>query len=534
MMSPIEKLPNEVIGKILVNLVQISGSKGIANKADIPFIMKSMRSLACTNTRFYTDLNEPQVVKVFVEALADRYKESPQHFAAELNTSGAREYIWKYIHEKKYDQDYESIQEVHELAASTSKIAKDAGIYFEYTEGREGWPDPNPFYSQTKQGFYLSIDSAPSELFTPFGKVMIFGGGSSQGYATYSVSEFFIKNLDARFECLTGGGFGSNGGELYEIETSTSNAIRDLTEQEIRPLEEVKLNEKKGTSNLINHTLCGRCSIYKIQKIGDRDLPEPQMQSRDSMLSYGLVNLMWELLEKKRKGEDPLAKVVKAKKTKTEIIPSQFSCLSSVASWVIDAVRNLDSQPVLKGITFSGCGSKVLVLKDYSEARFLELINSAASRFLSKEDIWQMSAFGCGNHRININEKDIGEGIQLFLSEKKNYCSVEDLEKAYKNVFKELRINWQPARLEDYPDILHTESEEEYFLFVKQKNLKFSQEDALMRILARNIGLSNFIKCNDGFKGDSPKDSKPIYMWIGKDKIDKVVEALELIVELPK
>lgn len=101
----------------------------------------------------------------------------------------------------------------------------------------------------------------------------------------------------------------------------------------------------------------------------------------------------------------------------------------------------------------------------------------------------------------------------------------------YKNdklILQDLLKNWTRENYKDFPDIVHTESEEDYVLFIKKEKLFPFNCHVLFR-LAHHLGIGDYIKCDDCWKGnlnDNPK--KPVYLWIRKDKLEEVVKVLEL------
>lgn len=68
---------------------------------------------------------------------------------------------------------FKLIQSMHDLIEENSKNGF-------VNLGREGWPEPNPFYRQTKQGLLLEYYYGhPGKLWTPWGEIMLVGGGWS-------------------------------------------------------------------------------------------------------------------------------------------------------------------------------------------------------------------------------------------------------------------------------------------------------------------------------------------------------------------
>lgn len=306
----LEQLPPENFGKILQQLPNVIGSIGVPNEADIPLTMGYMQNLACTSKRIYSYVHDPYITKLFFCSLAKKYCVAPESFAAELNTEAARIFLWNYIKESKLDEDYNVIQNIYSLASSVLQEAKEAEVLFNYFEGRKQSPLPNPLYYQTKSGVVLYCNSAPNHIATPFGEIIIFNGGSSSGNSHISASEVFIKRLNATFEKITEKDLGITNSNYYEISNSLeSNQIRKINPEEFRPIHKQDLENKKGSKNLILDLYPGNYSVYKINEIYGKILPEPICHSAgNQMRSFTLVRTVWEMLEKNRLGKDPISK----------------------------------------------------------------------------------------------------------------------------------------------------------------------------------------------------------------------------------
>ena len=527
--SIFESLPELVIGTILDQLNKITGSKGFINEADIPVIKRYANSLVCTSKTMAAKATHPEATYLFLESLSAKYGKPPEEFAAILNTVGCRRWLWNYIKVIGDDKNYQVIQDIYELASDVLKEAKNAGIHFDYSEGRKGWPSPNPFYYQTKQGFVLKLDWAPNAISTPFGEIKIYGGGSSSCFAPLSVAEIFIKRLNGVFEYLSLPRDSYRyQGEMYEIHSSETDTIRKIDKNEIKKLNEDQLANKKGTQNLIVNTMCGNLASYNIREVKGKKVPDVIWHdSEKSKRSYELINRIWKMLEDNREGKDPIAIKIKDKEV---IKPSKkrertlFKNISEVSTWAIELVEKLERQPIFKGETWLDVPTKLLVFEDGNE-QLVERLNFAAKEFLGKNNGWHINTFGYGNNNRSLNGKNLGLGIELWIYEGFESCDVNTLKGAYDLVLKSIGQNWVRSELKDYPAILHTQSEEDYILFVKKDNL-VPMEDMLMSCLANPLGLTKSIHCYSDWIG---KASSSIYLWIKKDCLDKALAALNII-----
>jgi hypothetical protein len=526
-----ELVPVDIIGNILDQLNRVTGSKGIINDADLPVVMRYARSLACTSKTMASNVHHPDVTDLFLESLSHKYGESNEHLAALLNTTGARQWIWNYIKKKGDDKAYQVIQEIYELASDVLKEAKHAGLKFEYSEGRKGWPGPNPLYYQTKQGFALYIDHSPSHLATPFGQITIYGDGVSSGNSLLSITEVFIRRLNAVFQHMVGtNSLGIGGNEqIYEIAASSGqDTIRKISEKEIKQISIEELRNKTGTQNLITTKQYGNCTVYTIREVKGKKAPDLIVHdAKNSIRSIELITRIWEMLEANRLGQDPIAKKIEPQQvvSRSESVKNTlFNNISEISQWGIEWVIKLEQQDLFSGKTWITDKTKVLVMKHYNDARIIEILNSAAKQFLDKGSERSIHSFGYGNNCRFLNKKDLGHGIELWIREQSIPCDIHILKSAYDSVIKSMGQNWVRSELKNYPAILHTESEEDYILFVKQEKIVY-EEDVFIRFLADPLDLSQSISCYGSW---TDKSVSGIYLWIKKSHVEKTLAALNI------
>jgi hypothetical protein len=134
-----------------------------------------------------------------------------------------------------------------------------------------GWPDPNQYYGRTSSGFFLAVDAYPSELHTPFGKVMLYGGGGyggGQGTAPISwVFKEFRKHMKLEFVK-----------NVCEKKTRSCvlyySDVVEFRDEYGLCVDEGTLDAFRGTDKLVSANYCGCSSIYKIVALGDVVLPD--------------------------------------------------------------------------------------------------------------------------------------------------------------------------------------------------------------------------------------------------------------------
>ncbi len=528
--SVFEELPEPVIGTILDQLNKITGSKGIINTADIPVIKRYANSLACTSKTMAAKVTHPEATYLFLESLSAKYGKPCEEFAVILNTVGCRRWLWNYIKVNGDDKAYQVIQDIYELASDALNEARNAGLNFNYTEGCIKWPSPNPFYHQTKQGFVLNIDGAPNFVSTPFGEIIIYGGIDS-GFASFYLAEIFIKQLNAVFHNLRLGGGEDNKGENYELAVSLEkdkDTLRKNYQKEMKIITEEELACRKGTQNLIVNSLHGNSASYIIREVKGKKVPDVIWREAGSRRSYELINRIWEMLEAKRKGGDPIAikinhnGVIKLSKDCNKPI---FNNISEVSAWAIELVEKLERQPFFKGEIWLDLPIKLLALNDGNE-RLIEILNNAVETLLDKGTNRYIHTFGYNrNDDRYLYELNLGCGIEMRIFDDHKTCDLNTLKKAYDQVLENIGHNWMRAAVKDYPDVLHihTESEEDYVLFIKENWVR--RADMLITCLAGPLGLSETIHCHADM--NKPLGSI-IYLWIKKDCLDKVMAALNI------
>lgn len=157
MSNLIQSFPNEIYGHILHQLTNVTGSRGIVNKADIPFVMRYAANLTCTCKEIVEKVNSAEAVNMFINSLANKYNKSYLHIASVLNTETARTWIWSHIKEKDYLQVYQTIHEI--LDHTDMSTDQKAGIV------------PTACSNQTICGYILNVIGKNENLSTPLGVV---------------------------------------------------------------------------------------------------------------------------------------------------------------------------------------------------------------------------------------------------------------------------------------------------------------------------------------------------------------------------
>ncbi len=282
--APIEQLPAGIIGNILH---QLNRQSNVISRAGISAVMRCVRSLACTSKRMNLMVNHSQAVCMFLNSLAEKYRQPPENFAAVLNTKGASKWLWEYIQTNGDAQSYQAIQDIYDLAAEVLNEVQEENLHCNYYVARKG---PDPFIYQTKQGFMLYIDKVPCYIATPFGQIEIYNG-QSDGYLPFSISEVFIKKLEATFACNT---LGKDGECAFEVFTQ-SNKIRKITKDDIKQISKEELEKKEGAQNVIVYGF--QFARYNIKEIKRKKVPDVLWDNPGhSKRSYKAIKKIWQML----------------------------------------------------------------------------------------------------------------------------------------------------------------------------------------------------------------------------------------------
>lgn len=534
-LSYIEKLPTEIIGNILVQLVDITGSKGILNKKDIPVIIKYRNRLAASSRVMYKKVNCQHLTNLFLKSMSQKFETTPEEIAAKLNTTAARIWLWDYIKRVGDDKSYDAIQHIYKLVEDAKLEAKEAGLGFNFHFESD---KPKPYLIQTKTGFLIYFTNGPSSLATPFGEIKInhlssyhfYEVGSSQWYALASVSELFINKLNAIFVEVTGK-LDANA-KLGKVNSLTNfSKIRKISLDDFEALNKNELEKNIGSSSLIVSYDCNSSSVYQIQTVNGSQISPYTMHDGISSKrrSNKLVKVLWEMLENNRLKKDPINKIIGPNIEPDEsnkIIKHSFKTSAEIASWAIDTIKQMSKQPILIRDLFQ-IGEKKVMMQDgnlYGGALGL-LTESANKYFQDPYTHWDIDSYPLGeDSETSIEDKE----TSIMLYPRSDSCDLKAFEEAYLKVFQSLRSNWERAELKNHPDILHLESEEEYALYIQKSNeVTDKLTDDLVRVIAQLLGISNFINCQKARKGDNNL-LNPAYLWIRKDALKEVNEKLQL------
>lgn len=520
LISPVYKVSSYVWGNVVPQLAELTGSKGFVNVADMPLIMRNVVHLSLTCKNLYLKLNTAHFNQTLIRTLARRFNKNEALVAAHLDTRGSRKWIWDHIQTKGYDAIYYAIQDIYSLVGRVFKEAKDAGLHFEVAAREEICPPPKPPFYQIDSGLFLITDRIPDILATPFGQVKLITLLSSKD--ALSITEMLLRHLKATYSNVLYITLSDarNESRVFDVSDGASKTFRQISYDDGRKLDQKELDREKGKRLVVVNRFAS--TMYAVEEVGDRVLGPAVWECADP-LPVEVVQAMWKMLERDRMGQDPLMRL-STSAFATQEMPPTFKDMGQIASFVITLFTQLADQPLFpedRSLTFP---TKVLAVKNYRDASRAELLNKAAMPYLKENTHWRVYACGVGN-RVSYQGKDIGPGLELWLSDGNKPCDLKDLRVAFDAVLTSLGLGWKPAKLKDFPVISLKRSEEDHFLFVK-KDSTFSAEDILIRVVAEDLGLAKFIQCQSAWDDDT----KIPYLWIRKDKFKQVSSALQLSV----
>lgn len=529
-----ESHTRESFAAMLVELNWATGTKGVVNEKDIPVILEKIRTIASLSQEHYNFFNDPYVMNILLHSLSEKYLLPPEHFAAMFGSYGANIWLWEHIKEQKYDKIYDVIQNVRNIVHEVAQEAKEIDSDVRHKEIDNS---PNPFYKQTKEGFIFHYDGMSSCLSTPFGEVsiMCFSGASS--HTEVSIIEVVLHRLAAtlRRPPYVSERHSSNyriNSNIYRVSLPESlGMIRKISCGDVKRINKDESKRYIGSQAVLYNGNCGISTIYNISKTPNGTLPDyVKHQNESEKRSYETVNHIWEMVKANRLGKDHLKVGIKNVTPKSEpklpIIPV-CQCLFDIPSWVINVLEILDKQEVHPISKQAGYPIKLMELTEYS--RDVDNLISASTEYLTDETKWWVHKIGQWETFKTSEGRKIKEGIQLWILPEYERCSIETLKGIIETIIMKMRQGWEKTFLREYPDILHTESEEKYELFIKKEQIL--TDLSVLPTVAHLLGIREYIHCGSNWKKPQLCIYEPVYLWIKKGHVEEVVSKLELEVK---
>lgn len=255
--------------------------------------INDVRALACSSHAMNQGVNSDVATKIFLKAFSISSKCPLEHSAALFDNSAARKILLEIIQVNGDEKAYNAIQKVYNLITFgrlSIRALDDPTFKYEFDEGLEYAPQPNPHKHQLKSGFQLAIDASPRFLATPFGQITLCGGARIRGYSQYSFSAWVIKRLRAVFESIA---YYDQGRRPFHVVEEAGLRIKKITDADILEVPKDLLPTYVGSSNLINDTQYGNVSMYNPKALPVA-VPFTEGEVRRSSKS---IQKIWELLE---------------------------------------------------------------------------------------------------------------------------------------------------------------------------------------------------------------------------------------------
>ena len=507
-------------------IIEKTGTPALKNKKDIPVIVDRIKKLSLTEK---LDVNDPGLTQEAIQGITERFAITPFDAAAALKTEGAKKWVEQNIDPKEFEL-FKKFQKIRAIVNETAREFKQK-YDFEIDDGQEGWPGSNPCYNQVENGLMLEVDSTPDNLWTPWGKVRITGGGCGRGICFSAFNLAILKRLKTTLALEPRTPWGSEASyfEVYEImqreipDSLDSDAV-EAWKSTCTPISQEDAHKKVGTDVLLKSNICGGSAVYAVHAIDGSPVPAPKSLRHSQFRSSDVTHLIWDILEEKYKREFGGAEY-KTSREKTEEWSKEWNdkhpvdldekeeyplaSIHELPQWTISLLQKCADSP--EGKSFLGTTCRALPSKKYSDAQLLESMVSPQYK----------SGFFVSGNSTELRMELHGAVPEICFNPR-----------AYEKTVKEIRTGWSAAKLVDYPDILHKESEENYYLYIKKS---IFDVPALMALVALKLGVNLhkdiYISNNWECPKKGYKHSDTFYLWIKKDKLSDVVKKMDLVLK---
>jgi hypothetical protein len=227
---------------------------------------------------------------------------------------------------------------------------------------------------------------------------------------------------------------------------------------------------------------------------------------------------------------------------------TSFSCIGameieqhitspSVASEICtQLIVKLYDQPLFEGTNPMTQKSKVLPLQD-GDSRIVELLHkNIAHKMVNRSYVYHFSGLGCALY--DAQDTVIPSGIMYCLYPREQSFDVSDgviklalltgvFKRTCDEVIGDMQSGWKQSTLAENPKIFHTESENEWVLFIKPR--KLIEEDFLMRFFCSAADMRAVARCHCKWSTSTvPESTNMLYLWIKKESFKEVVDKLGL------
>ena len=526
----LDNLSIDILGLIVVHLVNTIGTPQIKNQEDIPVIIKYIKNIALTNKPLYDKIQNIMAGPIIINAISQRFNIDRLTVAGMLKSPGAKCWIQRYLNESGEYKSFKDLQKIFQVAHEVRSEFSAKG--FKVRDGQKGCPGGNPYRGQTKNGFFLVIDCIPGGLMTPWGKVDLNTGGCGIGY----LFEAFIQSFCKRFTLAFVPPEKNNpkykyytliNDDIYELYNKTKS---DNLQTKI-PLTYEQVMKLSGTNTIV---ITNYPTTYKILAVDGYPLPDPEI--RPDNREYYISKQIWSMLQDQYDQETNVSKIesqpaaIKMHEDRPQVV-SRLITLENLIPECSKILEQLNNQPIFEGFGAICERSKILLLESYQDCQLISLLCEASRRVLGDERSWYVHEFGSENILYDKNKVRLKYGITLWIVDRNAHrCSLTELTQAMDNVLSQIKTGWLYASLIEYSDIMHKKSAEEWHLLIKKK--AFQLESKLIYSLAKLSNVNNYLSINNTWLKNT-KDFElrdTMYLWIKKSHYQKIINQLGIVI----
>lgn len=168
--------------------------------------------------------------------------------------------------------------------------------------GATGWFDPNPFYGQTKNGFFLRVDGYSDVLYTPWGEIRLFykEEGKSEKFGAFC--QLLIKRLGLTFVRAIRPLLCTKKTQFY-IAPHGGDYTKGHEYVSMEPVSEESLKTAEGTDTWVYSDYSGCASFYALHAVDGQSLPEPNLLPRCQFTDYDAAKYSWATMMARYKAE---------------------------------------------------------------------------------------------------------------------------------------------------------------------------------------------------------------------------------------
>jgi hypothetical protein len=298
--------------------------------------------------------------------------------------------------------------------------------------------------------------------------------------------------------------------------------------QDCNKLPSVLVKENKQAGIVIEKLIdpASDKELFEIVSVNNRTIPEFQPLVRQR--NFYTLSRIWGLLKK-------MAFPEQTKKRKTTTAPAleitdtspsiPMDNLANLPDFLITILNKLENQPIIQPQSTYYKPYKLFPLAE-RDSRLSGCISSLIRSHFDYK-LYILSTYGLESYDFRVIER---HGI-IFLDHPDTQLSpsgMNTLKDICVSVVNKLKNGWRFSSLTENPYIFHKQSEEEYYLLLKDTK-SFELELDFIAMCAHKFGLLHnpqYMSCFNTWKepGKGSEQRDPLYLWIKKETFKKVVQ----------